>query len=133
MNEQARPSLSEPMVPLPPLPSASAPPRRGRPVWPFVVGLVAGLILVALDVLLIEFRPSIPLGARLRLGLFPFAPYRPGLLVLLLVVATVAWVVVRARARPASGDALEILRQRYARGEIGQEEYETRREVLRRG
>jgi uncharacterized membrane protein len=133
MNDQVRPSMPEPAAPLPSVPPASTPLSRGRSVWPFVIGFVVGLVLVALDFLPLVFQPFVPLRGRLLLGLFPFVPYRPGFLLLLLVAATVAWIIVRARARPASGDALELLRQRYARGEIGQEEYETRREVLRRG
>jgi len=71
-----------------------------------------------------------------------------GLLFFLLFVALVAWVIVmlvRGRrhwhmaaaresmpAAPASEDALEILRQRYARGEITREQYLAMREDLAR-
>ncbi len=55
----------------------------------------------------------------------------------IVVMGLVIWVVVSAvnRSSPASSakssdTALEILRQRYARGEINQEEYEAKRKAL---
>jgi putative membrane protein len=46
----------------------------------------------------------------------------------------VAWVivtVVRGAGRSVTRDAVSLLDERYARGEIDTEEYQTRREVLR--
>jgi len=54
-------------------------------------------------------------------------------LMMLLLVALVVWVVIPL-AKPASGaqhpNALEILEQRYARGEIDEEKFLTRRDIL---
>jgi putative membrane protein len=51
-------------------------------------------------------------------------------LVLLAAIGVGVWLVIRHR-RPTSGDsALEILRDRYARGEISHEEFESRRRDL---
>lgn len=56
-------------------------------------------------------------------------------LVIAAIVLAIRWLV-RADRRgrlegPATPDALEILRQRYARGEIDEAEYERRRAVLK--
>lgn len=58
----------------------------------------------------------------------------------LLVIALVAWLVYRLAAggrggpgaRPRGGEAEEILKQRYARGEIDRETYERMLDELRR-
>ena len=55
-------------------------------------------------------------------------------LVIAAIVLAIRWLI-RAdhrggHAGPATSDALEILRQRYARGEIDEAEYERRRAVL---
>jgi putative membrane protein len=54
------------------------------------------------------------------------------LLVLALLVAVVWWLTTNARRARFSGrdDALDILRERYARGEISREEFEARRKDL---
>ena len=58
-------------------------------------------------------------------------------LVIAAIVLGIRWLIRadrRGRAEgPATPDALEILRQRYARGEIDEAEYERRRQVLRGG
>ena len=47
------------------------------------------------------------------------------------VLLTMVWLIVRVPAdRPASEDALAILRARFARGEISEEEFERARTVL---
>jgi putative membrane protein len=56
-------------------------------------------------------------------------------LVIAAIVLAIRWLI-RADRRgshegPATPDALEILRQRYARGEIDEAEYERRRTVLK--
>ena len=56
-------------------------------------------------------------------------------LVIAAIVLAVRWLI-RADRRgshegPATPDALEVLRQRYARGEIDEAEYERRRAVLK--
>jgi len=56
-------------------------------------------------------------------------------LVIAAIVLGIRWLI-RADRRgshegPAAPDALEVLRQRYARGEIDEAEYERRRAVLR--
>ncbi len=98
---------------------------------------MVGLVVVALGILPVVLRAFVGVGARpsplLFPPVFPLVLRPPGFLIVLLVAALLAWVVVRVRSRPVTPDALEILRQRYARGEIGREEYEARREVLRRG
>ena len=58
-----------------------------------------------------------------------------GGLVIAAIVLAIRWLI-RADRRgshegPATPDALEILRQRYARGEIDEAEYERRRAVLK--
>jgi putative membrane protein len=54
--------------------------------------------------------------------------------VIVLIVLGIRWFVRQERASrppaPRSDDPLEVLRQRYARGEIDEEEYERRRRVL---
>jgi putative membrane protein len=40
------------------------------------------------------------------------------------------WLVLRSPGRPGDGDALDILRARFARGEISQEEFERARRAL---
>jgi putative membrane protein len=40
------------------------------------------------------------------------------------------WLVVRTPGRPADADAMEILRARFARGELSKEEFEQARSVL---
>ncbi len=48
------------------------------------------------------------------------------------IVALLAmvWLVVRSPNRPVEADAMEILRARFARGEINKEEFEQARTVL---
>lgn len=46
------------------------------------------------------------------------------------IVVAVVWFSRKGRA-PGTGDALSILRERYARGEISQEEYQRMRDELR--
>lgn len=47
------------------------------------------------------------------------------------LLALVLWLVVlRKDARPATASPLEMLQQRYARGEIGEAEYQRTRETL---
>jgi putative membrane protein len=53
---------------------------------------------------------------------------------LILMVALVLWVVfslARPQPRPSEPDAQEILRQRFARGEINREEFDQARTALR--
>ncbi len=61
-----------------------------------------------------------------------------GSIMLILVVAALAvgiWFMARRNPLPASiageDEALRVLRERYARGEIGREEFEERRDALR--
>lgn len=60
-----------------------------------------------------------------------------GLLVVVVLVALLVWVLVRLSSRQAPTsdrtqlDALQILEERFARGEIDQDEFENRRAVLR--
>jgi len=51
------------------------------------------------------------------------------LLVIVAIVAGVWWLATFRRPTPRNG-ALDILRERYARGEISREEYESRRRDL---
>lgn len=51
------------------------------------------------------------------------------LLVIAAIVAAVWWLTQHRRPTPRNG-ALDILRERYARGEISREEYESRRRDL---
>jgi putative membrane protein len=53
-----------------------------------------------------------------------------GLLVLVALGVGIWWLVRQARPASSHGTALEQLRQRYARGEITREEFETRRRDL---
>lgn len=60
-------------------------------------------------------------------------------LLILAIVAVVVWVAARAGAgsqrsdSDGSPDAMRILEERFARGEIDQEEFEARRATLRHG
>jgi putative membrane protein len=49
------------------------------------------------------------------------------------IIALVVWGVIRLSHRPTSDNALSILNERFARGEIDQQEYDTRKAALRRG
>jgi len=40
------------------------------------------------------------------------------------------WLIVRSPGRPVEADAMQILRARFARGEIGKEDFEQARDVL---
>lgn len=51
-------------------------------------------------------------------------------LLILAAIGVAIWWPVRQRRRAPSDMALELLRQRYARGEITQEEFESRRRDL---
>jgi putative membrane protein len=55
-----------------------------------------------------------------------------GMLVIALVVLMGVWLIVRSSrdARSQSSTALDILRERYARGEIAKDEFETARKTL---
>lgn len=55
-----------------------------------------------------------------------------GLLVIAVVVLIGVWLIVRSSrdSRSSTPTALEILRDRYARGEISNEEFETARKIL---
>jgi len=52
------------------------------------------------------------------------------MLVFIALCATMMWLMMRGHARGRGGEALSILRERYARGEISQAEYEERRRIL---
>ena len=67
------------------------------------------------------------------------------LILIVLVVGALAWIIVTLRrerslprsapppaAPPAASEALRILDERFARGEIDAEEYQSRRDLLRR-
>ena len=51
-------------------------------------------------------------------------------LLLIVAVVAVAWWLIRTVTPQRRDDALAILRERYARGEISREEYESRRRDL---
>ncbi len=53
-----------------------------------------------------------------------------GWLLLIVAVVAVAWWLLRTVTPQRGDDALAILRERYARGEISREEYESRRRDL---
>ena len=52
------------------------------------------------------------------------------LLALIAIVILVRLLLRRGQCTPSNADALEILRQRFARGEIDEEEFERRRKAL---
>ena len=52
-----------------------------------------------------------------------------GLIIVALVLG-IRWLISEGKAAPRSDSALDILRQRYARGEINKEEFETKRREL---
>jgi putative membrane protein len=43
---------------------------------------------------------------------------------------TMVWLIVRPPSRPPEADAIDILRARFARGEVTKEEFEQARDVL---
>ncbi len=52
------------------------------------------------------------------------------LLIFIAFCATMMWLMMRGHAGGRGNEALDILRARYARGEINQAEYEERRRLL---
>ncbi len=52
------------------------------------------------------------------------------MLVFIALCATMMWLMMRGHAARGGGEALDILRERYARGEISQTEFEERRRFL---
>jgi uncharacterized membrane protein len=97
---------------------------------PFTIGIVAGLVVVAigagiavLSALVTGFGPG-DVGAYNPLGiLFPLA-----------VIAGLVWLFLLLVPRMPRGgnDAIDVVRQRYARGEITEEQYVHMAEVLKR-
>jgi len=55
-----------------------------------------------------------------------------GLLVVVALIAVIVWAVMRSASRPGSGDtARRTLDERYARGEIGEDDYQRMKSQLR--
>lgn len=101
-----------------------------------MVGLVAGMGLGAGAAVwaALRFMGDLSFGYGYGYGPLLYGPFQllgAGLLALLMVGAVV-YIAASFRLRH-SDDALRILRNRYARGEIGLEEYRTMSEHLRRG
>jgi len=137
-----------------PPPSGAGPQRSGRrPGTLWVIAIAGGLLLLALATAPAILRSAFfPLGP--TYGLLPgerlFGPpwyARPGVvenlfgfglllvlgLGLLALLVGLVWLLTRSRPHPVAGNgALEILRQRHARGEIDQRQYEAMRGVLTR-
>jgi putative membrane protein len=127
-----------------PSPPAAAPPSR----WnrPFLIGIAAGLavVVIAVGTGILGDVFGGPAGFRgggpgmFFPAFFPILLPFAGLLALLLPLAIVVgavWLLVAVLSRSNRGGndgALEILRQRFARGEISQEEYTRMVEVLKR-
>jgi uncharacterized membrane protein len=150
-----RPAAPEEPTPPPPDP---APSRPGAPAWsrwnrPFLIGVAAGLAVVVL-VVASGISGDLFGGGADGPGFF-FFPFA-GSLVMLLPLAIVVggiWLLVTGLSRgnrfqgtttgpvtdpgtvpaPGTDSAFDILRQRYARGEISDEEYTRMAEVLKRG
>ena len=66
------------------------------------------------------------------MGLYAMEPWGwVWMFIWIAVLLTMVWLIVRVPGdRPASEDALAILRARFARGEISEEEFERARTVL---
>jgi uncharacterized membrane protein len=117
-----------------------SPTRWLRQRWPFLVGLGGGLAVGAGAAVLAarrfmsEMGFSYGYGPGFGFGTFFYGPLQVAGAVMLaaLGVATVAYIAAGFRLRHRD-DALRILRSRYARGEIGLEEYHSMSEHLRRG
>jgi putative membrane protein len=62
----------------------------------------------------------------------PWMLFGPGMMIIFVIVcfALMAFMMRGTAQRPAAGRALEILRERYARGEINETEFEQRRRLL---
>lgn len=111
--------------------STMAPGLPGSSLLLFGAGLIGGLAVAVLLVIPTIVR-AIGFGGRFVPGGGFADPF--GLLVPLVVIAGLAWLVLLAVPRLSrSGDALEILRRRFARGEISAEEYARVAEILRHG
>ena len=122
-------------LPPPPHPTASPPNRfdalsRLGSTRPFAIGIVAGLVVVAIGA-------GIAVLSALAAGFGPgeVGVYNPlGILFPLAVIAGLVWLflLLVPRMPRGSNGAIDVLRQRYARGEITEEQYVHMVEVLKR-
>jgi putative membrane protein len=126
----------------PPTPPVKA--RRGWPVWPVLGGFLGGLLVgVAVAVPMFSLLGGgAHLGPGMGRGMGGFGPGLPFMhfyspfapLVFVGLIALAVWLAVSSRTQQPqrAGAAFEILRQRYAKGEISADEYARMSEVLRR-
>ncbi|MBO0684688.1 MAG: SHOCT domain-containing protein [Candidatus Dormibacteraeota bacterium] len=148
------PPAPQPSAPQPPGPQTQWPPpvSRWHPAW--IIAVVAAAFFLALGVvpgivrtLFLGFGavPAYPVGPRGRFLAPGATPANNtmqtlfgigfvsaiGLGVLLMLAAGLLWYVSRKRRQlAASTDPLEILKLRFARGEIDQQQYESMRGIL---
>lgn len=101
-------------------------------------GLGAGVVVGVVAAFIFAPGAGVPFGAGM-FGLAFLGLYNPFMTLLVLIaIGFAVWYFVtppdrRRLTQAPNTAALEILRQRFARGEIDQEEYRQRSEVLRRG
>ena len=115
---------------LPPSPTQT-PGTRSR--WaglsaPFIIGAIGAIVLAALLIVPVFMRGFMRDGEP-----GPAIGAGPGFLVPLLLLAGLVWLVLWAVPRLTGRDtALQLLRERYARGEVSEDDYARMLETLRR-
>ena len=113
-------------------PTGAAQPPRTANSLVLVLGLIGGFVLAMLIALPAAVET---IGWRLGVGGGPFfRPVLPRLVIPVLLLAGTVWLALLVVPGLSGQDrALQLLRERYVRGEIGDAEFRRRAETLRQG